>query len=264
MLVKRFFLCCLLLFVFVRAYGNDSLPIQQIWRPLVLPHGTWSEEIGSKLVQVGYSPDSKKIAYFFSPPGVGQYNAAMSYPEYSLNDNLSFSAFPLPFVTLLLTKNPLGNGKDNHAKSWQVAIDGGINGIDYIQGGGLFFKLLVGCSAKKPITDRLWYSGSLQYYDYFYQVGKPNQNNMKTGDISSKLGFQITDKFDVMAGYEGWFFIIQPEAKPKIWGPSTLTSDYVVTVQYNRNEHFSLWMGTGVEVYHDMYIPLFAGAKFFW
>lgn len=262
MLTIRTALICILFSII--SFAKSITQVQEIWRTLVLPKGTFSENLDYLIGDVLYSSDINEFYMDYNSPGSSG-NATLYYPEYSLTDKISLAAFPLPFVNILLMRSPLIVNDSTHSKAFQVAVKGGMQYVNYNWNKKEWcINTLVGLDLKKPLTERVWYWGNIGY-EYGIVHSEYSKFNVTNAHFSSGSGFQVSQRNDIQVGYSGIFSNVDFAYDIDPFVPSDLISTVSLTWHCNFNENLSFWASTGATFYRDMISqPLNTGVQFRW
>jgi len=185
--MKRYFsipiICMIMVCIGCTGANKMRVPMAEIDRPIVDPKGTWSSH---PLINA-YLIATDTVTY----RGVNWVALLFPTSAYSLTNNLSI-ALPSnslrPTLTWQLTKSPLIDSGARY--KWQIALsaDYGMNGA---QANDYYGSLRI--ITKKLLSNSVWYSGGI--YSFYKRL---NENHTIYGNIFNGLGFQVSEKADVV------------------------------------------------------------------
>jgi hypothetical protein len=115
-------------------------------------------------------------------------------PKHSLTDRLEFVQFPLPYVRYALMQNEDTVGGTVRLKGLSLALEGGVQGVDYSRMTGFAVNSSLGIQIKAAFGKRLWLQGVLFAY----------AENVRyvSFSVAPDVGFQLTNKIALMLGYK--------------------------------------------------------------
>ena len=231
------------LFVGFSCAERQRVPLAEIDRAIVDPKGTWSTKPG-----IGFSVISEDTTSYRS---FSLNNLLVA--SYAINDNLSLPIIPYPYIIWQITKSPYAD--PGMRDKWQFALGAGLPNLggrpdEYRIAGELLFIW------KKRISSSIWYSGQVRG-SLFYQ--HPMRWFSESGMLSNTVGFQLSQKADVVTGFACGYGFFAAKKERMAFG------EIPFGFHYNFSQYYSIYGGTNITANgKSTGIGVYIGNEFYW
>jgi len=220
--------------------GVKRLPLQEMYRPLILPKGVWQKREIPLSAQINRSNGHYALNIRDSYSGIDALGILWHLiPSYSFSDRIEVPAFPiLPYVKILMTRNDVGKNRDGSVNRFAVRFEGGVTGISITNPTGVTMTFMTRFHSKLLLTERFW-------HEQF--ISASSTGSRQSAGLHQGIGFQCSDKIALTAGATGGFSWVTWYANPH-------TVFYVVGDLHfiaHVNQYFSVTVDGGAGYYRD-------------
>jgi hypothetical protein len=169
--------------------GGASMPRKELLRPMILPKGGWQIDqtigllIGKNSLNGKYEAWHNVWIQSFIEDASNKFETYGSlfglFPRFAVSDRVEFNAFPLPYITVLITDSDIGYSSDGTLNRFAMTFEGGCTGLTIAQAAGVKLNFATGINTKLLLSDRWWheqqfwasYAGILQRLSLSETVG---------------------------------------------------------------------------------------------
>lgn len=197
--------------------GGAAMSRKEIMRPMILPKGGWQI---SQTAGVGYYHENstgRTLTLFRSTIGDFAKDARNKFttygsvfallPRFSVSERVEFSAFPVPYVNVLITGSDIGYRTDGTLNRFAMTFHGGISGLSIANLTNVTLNFASGISTKLLISSRWWHE---QHLNASYI------SSCQGLSLSERIGLQCTEMIAVTVATFGgmeWRASVLPETR---------------------------------------------------